>query len=109
MSNGSLDIGELIPVERVDLPRRLGSGHIEECCVPIRWRTVHRLQPAQALAPEIHRFPIDCGPADMSRIAPCDLLRLGQAVQAEIKAGKRRITEYLLSPISRAASEAGRK
>jgi hemolysin D len=31
------------------------------------------------------------------------------SVQAEIKTGKRRIIQYLLSPISQALSEAGRE
>ena len=33
----------------------------------------------------------------------------GLAVQAEIKTGNRRIIQYLLSPISKAADEAGRE
>ena len=33
----------------------------------------------------------------------------GMAVQAEIKTGRRRIIQYLLSPISQTVNEAGRE
>lgn len=55
------------------------------------------------------RITLPCGPVDPGRVPLCDRVRPGMAVQAEIKTGTRRIIQYLLSPISRAASEAGRE
>ena len=55
------------------------------------------------------RIALDCEPRAASRVALCDQLRPGMAVQAEIKTGRRRIIQYLLSPISQAANEAGRE
>lgn len=55
------------------------------------------------------RIVLDCEPRAASRAALCNQLRPGMAVQAEIKTGRRRIIQYLLSPISEAASEAGRE
>lgn len=50
-----------------------------------------------------------CGPDEPARHPLCDRVQPGMAVQAEIKTGKRRIIQYLLSPISQAINEAGRE
>jgi hemolysin D len=50
-----------------------------------------------------------CGADDLARHQLCDKVRPGMSVQAEIKTGRRRIIQYLLSPISKAMSEAGRE
>ncbi len=55
------------------------------------------------------RISLDCAAADARRSPLCDRLQPGLAVQAEIKADRRRIIQYLLSPISRTVSEAGRE
>ncbi|MBV7267553.1 HlyD family type I secretion periplasmic adaptor subunit [Erythrobacter ani] len=55
------------------------------------------------------KIDLACGPDDPARHALCDQVQPGMSVQAEIKTGKRRIIQYLLSPISRAVSEAGRE
>lgn len=49
------------------------------------------------------------GSADPARHELCDRVRPGISVQAEIKIGRRRINQFLLSPISKALSEAGRE
>jgi hemolysin D len=54
------------------------------------------------------RIRLDCGsPAAHSRL--CQKLRPGMAAQVEIKTDRRRIIQYLLSPISRTIDEAGRE
>lgn len=55
------------------------------------------------------RIELACGPDDPERHALCDRVQPGMSVQAEIKTGKRRIIQYLLSPISKAMDEAGRE
>lgn len=55
------------------------------------------------------RITLPCAPADPDRAPLCDRVQPGMAVQAEIKTGKRRIIQYLLSPISQAMNEAGRE
>ncbi|MGB3473113.1 MAG: HlyD family type I secretion periplasmic adaptor subunit [Erythrobacter sp.] len=50
-----------------------------------------------------------CAADDPARHELCDKVRPGMSVQAEIKTGRRRIIQYLLSPISKAMSEAGRE
>jgi hemolysin D len=55
------------------------------------------------------RVELACGPKDPARHPLCDRVQPGMAVQAEIKTGRRRIIQYLLSPISQALSEAGRE
>ena len=55
------------------------------------------------------RILLACGPAEPDRSPLCDRVRPGMAAQAEIKTGRRRIIQYLLSPISQAANEAGRE
>lgn len=50
-----------------------------------------------------------CGIGDPARHELCDKVRPGMSVQAEIKTGRRRIIQYLLSPINQALSEAGRE
>ncbi|MGB3469523.1 MAG: HlyD family type I secretion periplasmic adaptor subunit [Erythrobacter sp.] len=50
-----------------------------------------------------------CALNDPTRHALCDRVQPGMAVQAEIKTGRRRIIQYLLSPINQAMSEAGRE
>ena len=55
------------------------------------------------------RISLACAPGDPARHTLCDRVQPGMAVQAEIKTGQRRIIQYLLSPISKAMSEAGRE
>ena len=55
------------------------------------------------------RIELPCGAGDADRVPLCDQVMPGMAVQAEIKTGRRRIIQYLLSPISKAADEAGRE
>lgn len=55
------------------------------------------------------RINLACGADDPARHPLCASVQPGMAVQAEIKTGKRRIIQYLLSPISQAISEAGRE
>jgi len=52
---------------------------------------------------------LDCDPGATARHPLCDRVQPGMAVQAEIKTGRRRIIQYLLSPISQAFAEAGRE
>lgn len=55
------------------------------------------------------KITLPCAPDDPRRHALCDRVQPGMSVQAEIKTGKRRIIQYLLSPISQAMNEAGRE
>lgn len=55
------------------------------------------------------RISLPCVSNDPERSPLCDRVQPGMAVQAEIKTGKRRIIQYLLSPISKALDEAGRE
>ena len=55
------------------------------------------------------RIELPCGPGDPQRAPLCDRVMPGMAVQAEIKTGRRRIIQFLLSPISQAVDEAGRE
>ena len=55
------------------------------------------------------RIALNCGPEASARASLCGRVRPGMAVQAEIKTGRRRIIQYLLSPISQAMNEAGRE
>jgi hemolysin D len=55
------------------------------------------------------RIRLRCGPSDPRRTPLCARIQPGMAAQAEIKTGSRRIIDYLLSPISKAVSEAGRE
>ncbi len=55
------------------------------------------------------RIELSCEPDNPERHALCDRIQPGMSVQAEIKTGKRRIIQYLLSPISQAVNEAGRE
>lgn len=55
------------------------------------------------------RITLACAPRDPARHPLCDRVQPGMAVQAEIKTGRRRIIQYLLSPIRQAMSEAGRE
>ena len=55
------------------------------------------------------RIVLACAPNHPRRSPLCDRVRPGMAAQAEIKTGRRRIIQYLLSPISQAASEAARE
>lgn len=64
------------------------------------------IQPGLVYAAKI---TLPCAPADPNRAPLCDRVQPGMAVQAEIKTGKRRIIQYLLSPISKAMNEAGRE
>ena len=64
------------------------------------------IQPGLVYAAKIS---LPCGPDDPDRAPLCDSVIPGMSVQAEIKTGRRRIIQYLLSPISKATSEAGRE
>lgn len=64
------------------------------------------IQPGLVYAAKIE---LACGPDDPERHALCDRVQPGMSVQAEIKTGRRRIIQYLLSPISKALNEAGRE
>ena len=64
------------------------------------------IQPGLVYAAKVE---LACGPRDPARHPLCDRVQPGMAVQAEIKTGRRRIIQYLLSPISQALSEAGRE
>ena len=64
------------------------------------------IQPGLVYAAKIE---LACGAKDLARHPLCDRVQPGMAVQAEIKTGRRRIIQYLLSPISQALSEAGRE
>lgn len=55
------------------------------------------------------RIALACAPGDPTRSPLCHRVQPGMAVQAEIKTGRRRIIQYLLSPISQALGEAGRE
>ena len=64
------------------------------------------IQPGLVYAAKIE---LACGPDDPARHAICDRVQPGMSVQAEIKTGRRRIIQYLLSPIRQALDEAGRE
>ena len=64
------------------------------------------IQPGLVYAAKID---LPCAPQNPHRAPLCDRVQPGMAVQAEIKTGQRRIIQYLLSPISKATSEAGRE
>lgn len=64
------------------------------------------IQPGLVYAAKIS---LPCGPGDPDRAPLCDSVMPGMSVQAEIKTGRRRIIQYLLSPISQAVNEAGRE
>lgn len=55
------------------------------------------------------RIRLMCGPAEPRRSPLCDRVQPGMVVQAEIKTGTRRIIQYLLSPLAKSVSEAGRE
>lgn len=55
------------------------------------------------------RIRLHCGASDPLRTPLCDRVRPGMSTQAEIKTGRRRIIDYLLSPISQTVAEAGRE
>jgi hemolysin D len=64
------------------------------------------IQPGLVYAAKVE---LACGPKDPARHPLCDRVQPGMSLQAEIKTGRRRIIQYLLSPISQALSEAGRE
>ena len=64
------------------------------------------IQPGLVYAAKI---VLACAAKDPARHPLCDRIQPGMAVQAEIKTGRRRIIQYLLSPISQALNEAGRE
>ncbi|MBA4045677.1 MAG: HlyD family type I secretion periplasmic adaptor subunit [Erythrobacter sp.] len=64
------------------------------------------IQPGLVYAAKVE---LACGRQNLARHPLCDRVQPGMAVQAEIKTGRRRIIQYLLSPISQALSEAGRE
>jgi hemolysin D len=55
------------------------------------------------------KIELACRRKGPARQPLCDRIQPGMAVQAEIKTGRRRVIQYLLSPISQALSEAGRE
>jgi len=55
------------------------------------------------------RIELVCAAKGRTRDPLCDRVQPGMSLQAEIKTGRRRIIQYLLSPISQALSEAGRE
>jgi hemolysin D len=55
------------------------------------------------------RIELVCAAKGRTRNPLCDRVQPGMSLQAEIKTGRRRIIQYLLSPISQALSEAGRE
>jgi len=55
------------------------------------------------------RIRLHCNVGDPLRTALCDRVQPGMAAQAEIKTGRRRIINYLLSPIAKTVAEAGRE
>ncbi len=55
------------------------------------------------------RISLQCGATVPNRVPLCNRVRPGMSVQAEIKTGKRRIIQFLLSPISQTFDEAGRE
>lgn len=55
------------------------------------------------------KISLPCGGDENARSPLCDSVQPGMAVQAEVKTGKRRIIQYLLSPITKALDEAGRE
>ncbi|MEO9462350.1 MAG: HlyD family type I secretion periplasmic adaptor subunit [Marinomonas sp.] len=55
------------------------------------------------------KIELPCEPRNPERSSLCDRVQPGLSVQTEIKTGKRRIIQYLLSPISQALDEAGRE
>jgi hemolysin D len=55
------------------------------------------------------RISLQCAPSNATRAPLCDRVQPGMSVQAEIKTGKRRIIQFLLSPISQTVDEAGRE
>jgi len=64
------------------------------------------IQPGLVYAAKI---VLNCAAKDPARHPLCDRIQPGMAVQAEIKTGRRRIIQYLLSPISQSLNEAGRE
>lgn len=64
------------------------------------------IQPGLVYAAKV---ALSCGRDEPRRSPLCNQVQPGMAVQAEIKIGKRRIIQYLLSPLSEALSEAGRE
>lgn len=55
------------------------------------------------------RIRLRCGAGDPLRTPLCDRVQPGMSTQAEIKTGRRRIIDYLLSPIAQTVAEAGRE
>ena len=55
------------------------------------------------------RIRLLCDMRNPKRSPLCDRVQPGMAVQAEIKTGTRRIIQYLLSPLAKSVSEAGRE
>ncbi|HEY8604750.1 HlyD family type I secretion periplasmic adaptor subunit [Tsuneonella suprasediminis] len=55
------------------------------------------------------RIRLACGPDEPNRHPLCNRVLPGMAVQAEIKTGRRRIIQYLLSPIRQIVDEVGRE
>ena len=64
------------------------------------------VQPGLVYAAKIN---LPCQSGNSERVPLCDRVQPGLAAQAEIKTGKRRIIQYMLSPISQALNEVGRE
>lgn len=66
-------------------------------------------RPAQPGLVYAARISLACAPSVPARHPLCDRIQPGMSVQAEIKTGRRRIIQYLLSPIRKVVTEAGRE
>ncbi|WP_404333524.1 HlyD family type I secretion periplasmic adaptor subunit [Sphingomonas sp. MMS12-HWE2-04] len=55
------------------------------------------------------KIRLHCNAGDPLRTPLCDRVRPGMSAQTEIKTGRRRIIDYLLSPIAQTVAEAGRE
>jgi hemolysin D len=89
---------EFISRDAIDLAQR-PAGAVQDA----------RGRPEQQGLVYAARIRLNCAPGDPRRIALCARVQPGMSVQAEIKTGKRRIIQYLLSPIGKAVGEAGRE
>lgn len=89
---------EFISRDAIDLAQR-PAGSIQD----------ERGKPQQQGLVYAAKIRLDCSSEASQRSGLCDRVQPGMSVQAEIKTGRRRIIQYLLSPISQAVNEAGRE
>jgi hemolysin D len=66
-------------------------------------------RPVQTRLVYAAKINLDCSINALNKSQLCESIQPGMAIQAEIKTGKRRIIQYLLSPIAQALDEAGRE